>query len=624
MLQNVRDSMKGTLVAAIIFLFFVVPLVLTGVGDGSFLGSAAGTDAARVDGKVISKQELLRTVNNRKNQLLKQEGVDATSDMLKEENLIGPVLQSLTERAALQVSSEKGGMAIADSLIEKEISQMDGFKVDGKFDVQNYRRILSQAGYTPATFKSALRSDFLSKMHARGIAQSTFTTSAEADVLAALIQQKRSFFTIEIPTDPIKASVVVEEMEIDAYYAENSDMFREAEKISVQYVDLSVDGLAKIIDISPADVEAQYQLEVESFAGDAQYEIAHLLIESGDDSTEIATVVSDKIQGGDNFAELVKAYSEDSGSKENGGILGVMTPGIFPKAFEDAVYSLEQDEVSGPIETDAGIHFVKVLSKTVKAVPSLEARKAEILSLLQRGEAEQKFVEYAERLSEMTFSSPDLSEAAAELGLKVKTSTSFSRDEGSGIANNEKVRELAFSSEVLGQGYNSRVLEISDTQAFVLRKATHAPERVKSLVEVRESVVDTLTALKLEQKLVEVTSALIAKLKAGDSAKVIADISAYTYAAFDKVKRASAGADFQVTSKVFSMDLSQGAAFEPVTGRGGSHYVVGLTEVIAGLKSDMTEMQMQSLLAQLKAQSAEFEIASYEKQVIDNAKIKIY
>lgn len=61
MLQSVRDNLKGTVVSVIVILFFILPMVITGVGS-SFLGSVAGTDAAVVDGRSITKKELSREI----------------------------------------------------------------------------------------------------------------------------------------------------------------------------------------------------------------------------------------------------------------------------------------------------------------------------------------------------------------------------------------------------------------------------------------------------------------------------------------------------------------------------------------------------------------------------------
>ena len=61
------------------------------------------------------------------------------------------------------------------------------------------------------------------------------------------------------------------------------------------------------------------------------------------------------------FALLAMDYSEDFGSAESGGDLGYTSGETFPEAFEKALAGLEVGQVSEPINTDAGTHFIKLL-----------------------------------------------------------------------------------------------------------------------------------------------------------------------------------------------------------------------------------------------------------------------
>ncbi len=63
------------------------------------------------------------------------------------------------------------------------------------------------------------------------------------------------------------------------------------------------------------------------------------------------------------FATLARMYSDDKGSKENGGDIGFMTAMQTIYAFENAAYNTDVNKVSKPFRTPLGYHIVKVLEK---------------------------------------------------------------------------------------------------------------------------------------------------------------------------------------------------------------------------------------------------------------------
>ncbi len=70
-----------------------------------------------------------------------------------------------------------------------------------------------------------------------------------------------------------------------------------------------------------------------------------------------------RIMGGDSFAELAKAHSDDTLSAARGGDLGWLNPGDTDPRFEDAMKNLAVGEISEPIKTRFGWHLIQVLAR---------------------------------------------------------------------------------------------------------------------------------------------------------------------------------------------------------------------------------------------------------------------
>jgi len=63
------------------------------------------------------------------------------------------------------------------------------------------------------------------------------------------------------------------------------------------------------------------------------------------------------------FEELAKKYSDDPGSGSRGGDLGYAERGLYVQEFEAAAFSLEENEISEPVESVHGFHVIKMIDR---------------------------------------------------------------------------------------------------------------------------------------------------------------------------------------------------------------------------------------------------------------------
>lgn len=78
-----------------------------------------------------------------------------------------------------------------------------------------------------------------------------------------------------------------------------------------------------------------------------------------------AEEINKRALAGEDFASLAKEFSEDSGSKENGGDLGWASKGTFVPEFEKAIFdNLKAGEITAvPEKTQFGYHIIKKLEE---------------------------------------------------------------------------------------------------------------------------------------------------------------------------------------------------------------------------------------------------------------------
>jgi len=78
--------------------------------------------------------------------------------------------------------------------------------------------------------------------------------------------------------------------------------------------------------------------------------------------------ILDSIKAGGDFAQFAHRYSEDPGTKEYGGDLGFARRGQFFREFEEAIFSLKENQFANIVETPVGLHIMQLLERRGESV----------------------------------------------------------------------------------------------------------------------------------------------------------------------------------------------------------------------------------------------------------------
>ena len=194
-------------------------------------------------------------------------------------------------------------------------------------------------------------------------------------------------------------------------------------------------SVTKGIKVTDADVKKNYDQNKASYGTPEQRDVRHILIAEKNKAGQVdyaksrtlANNVYNQLKAGGNFAALAKKYSEDPGSKDNGGKLTI-TKGQTVAPFDQTAFLLSKGQISRPVRTEYGYHIIQPLSavKEAKTQPldkNLRDQIRQQLLTTKRNSAMTKWAgdlekEYKEKIEYATGFAP-----AAAAGGKTGTTT---------------------------------------------------------------------------------------------------------------------------------------------------------------------------------------------------------
>ncbi len=517
MLLAINDKIKGWLGGVIIALISL-PFALWGIQE--YLGGGNAQLAASVNDQEITLQELERTASQLRQEMQGRNQQPPADIVLKKH-----ALEQLINTAVLEQASFDQGYRISDQLLAAKTRQL--FQRDGKFDKDYFVAVLRSQGMTPTVFEQRYRSELRIAQMRDAVTSSAIVSDSEVRQIIDLQKQQREIHWLKLNPDKLVKDLTVSEQEIEDYYNSRSSQFMTPQQISIEYVELTPEVLGDV-NIDEAKIEGMYQEYVASAKQQEQRKARHILIAASDDQAkarETALLVQQKLQQGEDFAELAKTYSDDPGSAGQGGDLGWVEAGQMVKPFEDALYALEKGETSDLVETEFGYHLIRLDDVRGAEVKPLAQVRDELVDKLKQEAADNALYELSEVMATTAYENPDSLDAVAEaLDQPVKTTELFTRSSGSGIAENAAVRKAAFSPLVLQQGENSELIELAPGHVLVLRVKQNVEAVPIPLEKVKGRIEESLRASKGLEAVTTIAEDIVDRLKNGKTIEqVLAD-----------------------------------------------------------------------------------------------------
>jgi len=520
MLDIFREHSKGWL-AKLILALITVPFALWGI-DSYLQGAGSNVAVAKVDGQGITVQEYGNAMQSMRNRLQTEGKTDPA--LLEDPALKQSVLDRLITSRVLAAEVRRANFVISDEQLGKVILEMPEFAQNGKFSQETYDSVLKQNNLTPTQFEARMRNEMLTQKLREGVMATAYAPHAVADNLIRVERQQREVSTADIKVADFLAQAKVDAAQVQAYYDQHKDKFRVPEQVKIEYLAFSSNNLIASVQVSDDEARKFYQENAAKFQGDEQRRASHILIAFGGKGDAAAkkaaydkaeSVLAEVKKNPGKFEELAKKYSQDPGSAEKGGDLGLFGRGAMVKPFEDAVFSMKPGAVSDLVESDFGYHIIK-LTEIKGQAQTYDDVKVQIRAELLNQKSLAKFAEQAENFNNMVYEQSDsLQPAAKAFNVPVQTSQWLSRADAMKFFKSDKLVNAIFSDEVLKNKRNTEAVEAAPNTLVAARVVEYKPAAPRSFAEVAPSLEEYLKREQAFDLAVKQGEADLAQLRAG-------------------------------------------------------------------------------------------------------------
>lgn len=353
---------------------------------------------AVVNNEVITALELSHEMELIKKQLRQQ------STRLPDEAVLQKQLleRMILRRIQLQMA-KRGSIRVNDEMLNRTL---ENIAAQNRMDLSQFRAVLQREGVDFETFRENMRDEItVNRLQQRLVTSRIVVTEQEIDNFISnqslrggvnkeyhlghiLVAVPEAASAEQLTRAKSKAEKIVAELRKGADFKqtavaksdgqqalEGGDLgWRRAEALPSLFSDWvlqqKVDNVSDALR-SPSGFHIIKLLAIRDDQPQhviTQSHVRHILLKTFDAADDAETrerlqQIRARIEAGEDFAALAKAFSEDPGSAVKGGELGWVSPGAMVPNFEKGMNALAVNELSQPVRSRFGWHLIQVLER---------------------------------------------------------------------------------------------------------------------------------------------------------------------------------------------------------------------------------------------------------------------
>ncbi|MFP4163441.1 MAG: peptidylprolyl isomerase [Chitinispirillaceae bacterium] len=563
-------------------------------------GMAKRNVAGKVKGEEIPLQHFNYLVNMERKKLQEQEKEISPEQYRKipqqvwDQEVNRILLEDIVEELRLGATAEE----VFQYLKRNPIPGLDtasAFQTDGQFDTSKYVQWLNTPeNYDRYPFLREVENQ-VSQLMLPGqkletlLKAGVFPSKAEIEHQYRQRNEKASFEYYKVDSKRFRdESAEISDEMVEKYYRENRDRFRKDKQVDLYFV--------KIPKVATAS--------------DSQYCLQEM------------TDLKKKIESGAaEFEVEAEVMSDDEGSAGKGGDLGWFGKGKMSPKFEEVAFSLEEGEISDPVQTPFGIHIIQLEDKKETEDGEVQVKARHIL---------RKIGPTNETQDNLAWKADSLMEVMLEEGFKegAKTDPSVTVDSTGLFEKGENIPKIGFLSGANNFAFRGRedISErLENDDAFYLLSVKRKVDKgVSPLEVVRPRIENALKDTLAKQEAKKYVEKIGSKVKGGAS---LSDIQAWdstivagvadSVSAMEYIPQVGYGS----RAAAVALTLSEGEISGVIEDK-GSFFVVRVTEKLSEEEVDWESPEIKQTVEMVKSQAQQQAYGEWYRTLHSRAEIQ--
>lgn len=510
MLESIRKNASESVVLKVLFGIIALVFVFFYVGTAGFSQLEV---AAKVNDQMITKRDFDRAFGN----LDRFYRNTAPDNMPPATEMGQQALTQLINTELLVQEAGKLGLAVDEQELRDSIAAMPDFQVDGRFNKTRYLETLQMIGMKPSDFENEQKRQLLANKMIDILRAGVHVSDAEIEDHFRYEHERVTIRYIRVRREQFFDKVQVPDAEQVSFFEENKEQFREPEKVAIRYLAFRPETFESGIEPTEEQLQVYYDEQRASWDTPEQVRARHILLRAAADATEEDTTalrqravdIRKRALEGEDFADLAREFSEDS-TASAGGDLGYFGRGVMTAPFEEAAFALQPGEISDIVQTQFGLHIIRVDDRKEAHTRTLEEVRDEIRSAVQKREARKVTLSKVEEAFEKLLDGSSFADVGAEFGIAVEETEPFAQ---SGLIPNlgyqPKIAETAFA---LDENELSEIMNL-DNGYIVFSVARRIASRIPPFEEIRDKVGVAALEARATAAAIERAEELLSKLR---------------------------------------------------------------------------------------------------------------
>src|SRR2546425_2097222 len=508
-MRRQRSALKWVWV--ILIFIFSITLVTLYIPFGDLPNVSITNDVASIGRDSVSAHEFQVAYRNYIDRMRGQ----LSPEMLRAFRFERQIMDAVVPRHVRTEEAKRLGLNASSAEVEQKILENPVSRENGTFiGASRYQAILAQNNLTVDQFESEVANEILTEKLRSFVTAAIQVTNHDVEEEYKRRNEKAKIEYFVVDATKLEDKVTPTDAEQRESFDKNKAKYTVKEKRKAKYVFLEALKLRSQITVSDDELRQYYEQHRSEYTLPERIKAQHILFKAqGKTPDEIEKIkdkarqVLERAKKGEDFSNLAKQFSEDT-TAAAGGDLGDFGRGQMVPEFERVAFSLGVGAISDLVQTQFGIHIIKVNGKQEARDRPFEEMKEAIRPIVETRKAEQKGSDLAQQGAVELVNNKNLDAVAAKFGAQVKETPLM--EQSASIADIGNATEFQRRMFMMNKGEIGTAIQV-DRGYVVPQLIDIAPSHPASFEEAQTRV---LADVKTEK----------AKQHADDKAKQVQDL----------------------------------------------------------------------------------------------------